>query len=164
MGTLKQPNSAAEICGDRKLKAASLLLCSALAGCASSWGNSTPSASAPPPATPAVSQAAVGGPPPTALAAEAPPPSDGVHPNQTITDWLRTSSSPKPAPGQAPGSTNVANVPHPPNSYTPSGQPYTPSAPPAYGEPQNASDASIASDTESDGVHPTQSISDLFRH
>jgi hypothetical protein len=72
----------------------------------------------------------------------------------------------------APGSSNVANVPHPPSSYTPSGQPYTPAgqtyAPPgqqpAYGAPQDAGDASAASETESDGVHPGQSITDLFRH
>jgi hypothetical protein len=163
MGTSKQPNSAA-LRDDRTLKAASLLLCSVLAGCASSWGNSAPSANSSPPTAPAVSQAAVPGPPPTALAAEEPPASDGVHPNQTITDWLRNTSSPRPAPGTAPPSATAANVPHPPSSYTPSGQPYTPSGQPAYGEPQNASDASTASDTESDGVHPTQSLSDLFRH
>jgi hypothetical protein len=166
MGTftrLKAP----ETRGDRNLKAASLVLCSVLAGCASPWGNSAPSANSSPPMTPAVSQTAVPSPPPTALAAEAPPSSDGVHPNQTITEWFRSSSS----PGSAPGSTNVANVPHPPSSYTPSGQPYTPPgqayAPPGqpgYAAPQDAGNASTASETDSNGVYPSQSISDLFKH
>jgi hypothetical protein len=168
MGTLTQPKKTAEIRGDQNLKAASLLLCSMLAGCASPWGNSAPSASSPPSIAPAVSQAAVGSPQPTALAAEEAPPSDGVHPNQTITDLFRTSSSPRPAPGPgpapAPATANAANVPHPPSSYTPSGQPYTPPAQPAYGTPQNSGDVSAASDTDSDGVHPSQSITDLFRH
>jgi hypothetical protein len=52
-------------------------------------------------------------------AASSPPPqsapvSDGAHPNQSITDLFRDSTSPP-------------NVPHPPSSYTPAGQPYSPS-------------------------------------
>ena len=163
MGTLERPNSAAETGSERTLKAASLLLCSTLAGCGSSWGNSPPSASLPPPNTPAVSQTAVPGTLAPTPAMEMVAESDGVHPNQTITDWFRRSPPPGPAPapgsapGPAPASANAANVPHPPSSYTPSGQPYTPPAQQAYGEPQDSSDA------DSDGVHPSQSISDLFR-
>jgi hypothetical protein len=161
MGKLSQPKTTAETRSERNLKAASPLLCFLLAGCASSWGNSAPSANAPPSYAPAVSQTAVPSPPPTALAAEEAP-SDGVHPNQTITNWFRTSSSPGAAPGTAQASTNP-NVPHPPSSYTPAGQPYAPPGQPAYNAPQNSGDVSAASETESDGVHPSQSITDLIR-
>jgi hypothetical protein len=158
MGWWKQPDSAAETRGDRNLKAAALLLCTALAGCASPWANPAPSANSASASTPAVSQTAVSGPPPTASATETAPISDGVHPNRSLSDLFRGSSSASSA-----SSANVANVPHPPSSYTPTGQPYTPSGQPAYGEPQNSGDASTASATDSDGVHPTQSLSDLFR-
>lgn len=154
MGPMQQPKSVAETRGDRHLQAASLVLCSVLTGCA--WGSPAPSASAPRSAAP-VSQAAVPGPPPTEQAtATAAPTSDGVHPNQSLTDLFRGSTTP---------TTRVSgNVPHPPSTYTPEGQPYTPPGQPAYGNPQNAGDAAATeSAEESDGVHPNQSLTDLFR-
>jgi hypothetical protein len=154
MGRMKQPKSVAESRGDRHLQAASLVLCSVLTGCA--WGSPAPSASAPPPTAP-VSQAAVPGPPPTEQpTATAAPTSDGVHPNQSLTDLFRGSTT---STARA-----SSNVPHPPSTYTPEGQPYTPPGQPAYGSPQNAGDAAATeSAEESDGVHPNQSLTDLFR-
>ena len=152
METLKQPNdyNATETRGNHALKAASLLLCSVLTGCASSWVNLTPSANSPPSSLPPVSEAVVPSRPPTSPATATAPLSDGVHPNQSITDLFRDPSSP-----------GSANIPRPPSSYTPTGHPYTPPGQPAFGGPQNAGDASTEPSL-SDGVHPNQSITDIF--
>ncbi len=163
--------------GGSSLNAASLLLGLALAGCSSSWGNSGQSVSPPIPAR--VDSSGPGQVP--APAAMAPPISDGVYPNQSITDLFRDSTSPGSTPvsdGVHPNqsitdlfrdSTSSAppNVPHPPSSYTPVAQPYSPPGQPVYGGPQNAAVAPAAPAAEppppSDGVHPNQSITDLFR-
>jgi hypothetical protein len=149
METLKQPNDygAAGARGRSGLNAASLLLCSVLAGCASSWRNPAPSANSPPSSwspIPSQTNNSVAGQPPS----PAPPISDGVHPNQSITDLFRDAPPPE-----------SPNVPRPPSSYTPVGQPYTPPGQPAYGAPATAS----LPPPISDGVHPNQSITDLFR-
>ncbi len=141
------------------LNAASSLLCSLLAGCASPWGNPAPSANSPPSSLSAIpgqaNNSVPGQVPP--LVATTPPISDGVHPNQSISDLFRDSPS-----------TESPSVPRPPSSYTPVGPPYSPPGQPAYGGSQ-AGGASTPSPTASsppplsDGVHPNQSISDLFR-
>jgi len=157
----KQPNNyiAAGARGrsDQSLKAASLLLCSVLAGCASSLGNPAPSANSPPSSLSTVGQAAVPGQAPTPVATT-PPISDGAHPNQSITDLFRNSPSPE------------ANVPRPPSSYTPVGQPYSAPGQPAYGASQSVAGTSTGvaaapppAPPVSDGAHPNQSITDLFR-
>jgi hypothetical protein len=148
MARLKQPNNhgTAEARGRSGLKAASLLLCSVLAGCASSWSSN-----------PSQTNNSIAGQQPSA-AAPAPPISDGVHPNQSITDLFHDTPSPV-----------SPNVPRPPSSYTPVGQPYSPPpGQPAYGASQAVATPTPAATTSSpppvsDGVHPNQSITDLFR-
>ena len=158
METLKQPNDygAAGARGRSGLNAASLLLCSVLAGCASSWRNPAPSTNSPPSSwspIPSQTNNSVAGQPPS----PAPPISDGVHPNQSITDLFRDAPPPE-----------SPNVPRPPSSYTPVGQPYSPPGQPTYGASQAVgtppSSATASSPPPiSDGVHPNQSITDLFR-
>jgi hypothetical protein len=149
MARLKQPNNhgTAEARGRSGLNAASLLLCSVLAGCASSWSSN-----------PSQMNNSIAAQPPSA-APPAPPISDGVHPNQSITDLFRDTPSPV-----------APNVPRPPSSYTPVGQPYSPPGQPAYGASQAAAAPPPSATTSasppppiSDGVHPNQSITDLFR-
>ena len=132
-----------------------LLLCCALAGCSSSAGNPGQlTANAPGPGLPPSSQANYPAPGQTAApVAAAPPISDGVHPNQSITDLFRDSTVPQ-----------SSNVPHPPSSYTPAGQPYSPPGQPIAGGPQAvAATPPPQPPPISDGVHPNQSISDIFR-
>lgn len=154
-GTLRQSTGSVSI--------ALLLLSPLLAGCSSSSSWSTPRASSqgtglPPTPT---SYTAANQPPTPVTAAR--PIADGVHPDQSITDLFRDSTSPQTA------------VPRPPSSYTPAGQPYSPPPPgqPAYDASQSAAGLPTASAAASpppetpplgsDGVHPNQSITDLFR-
>ena len=68
----------------------------------------------------------------------------------------------------------TTNMPHPPSSYTPSGQPYTPpagqpaygaaaAAPPAGSAPPPASAPAANADPATlSGAYPNQSLSDVF--
>ena len=155
-----------------------LLLCSALSGCASSWGNSPPSSLSP--ISSQGNNSASGQPP--SSSAPPPPISDGAHPNQSITDLFRDSTTTTAAapisdgahPNQSitdlfrdSSSPQTPNVPRPPSSYTPVGQPYSPPGQSANGAPQAAGSSATAATAPpppiSDGAHPNQSITDLFR-
>jgi hypothetical protein len=156
----------------------SLAVFPALAGC-SSWSNPGVAASAPPPQT--ASAAATGQPvyppPPgqpaynapryaasaTPVAAAAPSDADLAanaypYPKQSLLDAFR-------------GSTESAqpSVPHPPGTYTPANQPYSPPSgqQPANGAPAGPAPAAVAaapaSDTDSSGYpYPKRSLFDLF--
>ncbi len=150
-----------------------LALTHVLAGCSSSFSSS------PPP-----NQTAIAVPPPpngpagaASQPAYAPPPSQPVDPSANMLPYPRQSlfqSSPDP---------QVAAVPHPPGSYTPAGQPYTPppGQQPAYGAPGTApagaqpaaapavaaapaanAPAANADPTLHSGAYPSQSLFDLF--
>jgi hypothetical protein len=70
--------------------------------------------------------------------------------------------------------TPTANVPHPPSTYTPSGQPYVPpSGQPNYGAPAGAAPAAAAPASAAQpaaaapppantGPYPSQSLFDIF--
>jgi hypothetical protein len=212
MGVGKQSREFRETEGPRRgagsATAALLLLSSLLSGCSSSWSNppqsagNSPGAGLPPPAnssargqvpTPAAPAPVIsdGVHPNQSLsdlfrgsASSSPdsPISDGVHPNQSLSDLFRDSASSSPnspiSDGVHPnqslsdlfrGSASPqANVPRPPSSYTPVGQPYSPPGQPSYGASQTAPGTPTAvaaappAPSASDGVHPNQSISDLF--
>ena len=100
----------------------------------------TPTAYTPPPPAP---------PPAAQPAAANTGASNGYpYPQRTLFEW--------------PGSTQTQNVPRPPSSYTPSGQPYTPpggapgAAAPATQPPPEPESAG--------GAYPQQSLSDLFKN
>ncbi len=64
---------------------------------------------------------------------------------------------------ELPGSTQTQNVPRPPTTYTPSGEPYTPPG----GAPAAAAPATPPPPPEQEsvgGVYPQQSLSDLFKN
>lgn len=84
------------------------------------------------------------------------------YPKQSLTDYFKGSTSPQ-----------IANVPHPPSTYTASGQPYTPPpSQPAYGVPAGAVPPAAAqpaaapqpsnNSNASTGAYPSQSLFDLF--
>lgn len=136
----------------------SLAIIPALAGC-SSWSNPYATASAPPPpnaSAPAPRYAAGA----TPIAAAAPADADLAanaypYPKQSLFDNFR-------------GSTESAqpSVPHPPSTYTPVNQPYSPPpAQPAYGGPAGAAPAAAAPapNTDPSGYpYPKQSLFDPF--
>ena len=148
------------------------------------------SAAAPGPATAAVAQppaaqASTGhvdflsmfrDPPSQTTAGPAPAAATGAYPSQSLVDLFKSDSAPNSA--GAPNSTSGANtaaparnanMPHPPSTYTPSGQPYTPppgqsangtapagSVPAAAPQPANSDQAAVG------GVYPQQSIVDIM--
>jgi hypothetical protein len=128
--------------------ATSLALLPALAGCSSfsppPWGSPTPQ------------QTAVAAP---AAAPAAPPDANltGVYPSVSLIDAFKSDSPPA----------QTSNVPHPPSTYTPVGQPYAPPpGQPGYGSAPAAS-APAPPPANSDPVgsampYPQQSLSDLF--
>jgi len=161
-----------------------LAIVSALAGCSSS-SNPYPTASAPPP--PNASAAAAGQPvypPPPGPVATAPPPSAPPQDQGSSVISLRSSyvgfldkfrdppSQESPAPGST-APTQAANVPHPPNTYTPPNQPYAPPAgQQAYGgAPRYAAGATpvvAAAPADADLAanaypYPKQTLFDSFR-
>jgi hypothetical protein len=112
---------------------------------------------------PAPNQQAYAVPAPQYAAPAAPPPEEQPHitgyPNQSITDFFRGSTQPQ-----------AQTVPHPPSSYTPSGQPYPSPNQPGYGTPQNAPPAGAATAAPPSSEpqphvsgYPNQSITDVFR-
>lgn len=137
---------------------ASLALSPALAACSGYSGSGFGD-----PGTP--QQTAAAPPPGPATAAPASASATGAYPSQSIADLFRSDAAP---PAQ------TTNMPHPPSSYTPSGQPYTPPAgQPAYGAsaaappaasappPASAPAANVDPATLS-GAYPNQSLSDVF--
>ena len=94
-------------------------------------------------------------------AVAAPPASDPAvsarpYPSQSLTDFF------KGAPATAP----QTNVPRPPTTYTPSGQPYTPPGQPGYGAaPAAPPVASASADPGASGTpYPQQTLFDIFTH
>ena len=84
----------------------------------------------------------------------------GAYPSQSLFDLFK-SDAPQPA--------RNPNAPHPPSTYTPSGQPYTPpSGQPSYGASAGTAPAAAAAPANSDqpsvgGVYPQQSLIDIFQ-
>jgi len=140
----------------------SLLLWPALAAC-SSFASLSPgpnqSAAVSPPASPAVAAAQPGSMAPAPGAHDSAA-SISPYPKQSLVDLFREDSAPTP----------TANVPHPPNSYTPSGQPYVPpSGQQNYGAPAGAAPAAPAAQPAAaapppanTGPYPSQSLFDIF--
>jgi hypothetical protein len=96
--------------------------------------------------------------PPPAPPAQATPHISG-YPDQSLFDLFHGSTEPQ-----------AQTVPRPPGSYTPSAQPYSPPAQPAYGAPQapapaGATTAAASPPPEQPHIsgYPTQSIGDIFR-
>lgn len=144
-----------------------LALSHALAGCSSSFSSSpTPDSTAvavPPPPN---------GPPGAAGQPAYAPPNQPVDPSATMLPYPRRSlfqNSPDP---------QVVAVPHPPGSYTPAGQSYTPppgqqpaygtpgtapaGAQPAAAQPVAAAPAADADPALHSGAYPSQSLFDVF--
>jgi hypothetical protein len=96
----------------------------------------------------------------------------GPYPSKSLIDVFREDSAASaPAAPAATGARTVAtqnaNVPHPPSTYTASGQPYVPPAgQPNYGTPQPpAQPAPAAADAPpppTAGAYPSQSLFDIF--
>ncbi len=156
-----------------------LALSPALAGCSSSFSSSSPAANQtaaavpPPPNVPvaAAGQPAYAPPPGPVAAAPDATPDMLPYPKQSLFDF-RSSNEPQ-----------AVAMPHPPGSYTPSGQPYTPppgqpytpppgqqpaygapaGAAPAGGQPVAAATPAVDTDpTAHSGAYPSQSLFDLF--
>jgi hypothetical protein len=114
---------------------------------------------APPPRAPSA--------PGTQVTTGAPEADSMPYPKQSLVSLFQGSTSPAPNPNPNP------NMPHPPSTYTPSGQPYMPppgqqtyNPPPAAAPPAPsaqapaAPQASASSDTS--GPYPSRSLFDLF--
>ena len=138
---------------DRSLAASLplIVICLAVAGCSSFSSASNQAAAVPPnSATAAASQPA--GPDPDLM----------PYPQQSLIDVFRGSTEPQ-----------AVAMPHPPGTYTPAGQPYSPpagqaangapagSAPPA-GAPPAAAPAQASTDPSDYLPYPKQSLFDLF--
>jgi len=121
---------------------------------------------------------------PSQTTASSPPASaTGVYPSQSLVDLFKSDAAPSPAPvpnsASAPSTASASNsaaparnayMPHPPSTYTPSGQPYTPPpGQPAYGaSPAGAAPAAAPPPATSDqgaagGVYPQQTLIDIFK-
>jgi len=109
------------------------------------------------PASPAPAIRSVATAPPSAGAA----PSVGPYTQQSLSDYFRGSTS----------STQTANVPHPPSTYTPAGQPYVPPSgqlnyvvpqPPVQPAPATQAAAAPPPPPAPTGPYPSQSIFDIF--
>ena len=116
-------------------------------------------------------------PPSETTAAPPPAAATGAYPSQSLVDLFKSDSAPSSTP--APNSASAPNtaaparnayMPHPPSTYTPSGQPYTPPpGQPAYGAaPAGAAPAAAPPPANSDqtaagGVYPQQSLVDIFK-
>ncbi len=160
-----------------------LALLPVLAGCSgSSFGGPGASqmAAAPPPspAAPAVNAAL-----PQPVPAQPPEAYAGVYPSVSLVDLFKGDAASSMQPAQA------ANMPHPPSTYTPSGQPYVPAANQAYvphppgsytpsgqpypppagqqpygtaGPPAAAAPPPPSNEETVGGVYPQQSLFDIF--
>ena len=152
-------------------------------GSAAAPGPAT-AAVAQPPSAPAAAQAPANhvdflsmfrDPPSQTTAGPAPAAATGAYPSQSLVDLFKSDSAPNSA--AAPNSTSAANsaaparnanMPHPPSTYTPSGQPYTPPpGQPGYGQPAAAAPAAAPQPANSDqasvgGAYPQQSIVDIM--
>lgn len=140
-------------------------------------------AAAPPPAAQPANQGSMGHvdflsmfrDPPSQTTTPPPPGATGIYPSQSLVDLFKSNSAPSTAaapnsaaaPNTAASARN-ANMPHPPGTYTPSGQPYTPppgqpdygaapAAVPAAAPPAGSNQASVG------GVYPQQSLVDIFK-
>lgn len=97
-------------------------------------------------------------PPPNSASAAASQPSGPdpnllPYPKQSLTDVFRGSTEPQQSQAVA--------MPHPPSTYSPSGQPYTPAGQP--GAPPPAAAPAQASNNSADYLpYPKQSLIDLF--
>jgi hypothetical protein len=106
------------------------------------------------------------------------------YPQQSLSDLFKGSTdqslTPDPSGAGYPlqplissSSAQQANMPHPPPTYTPSGQPYvpppnqtayTPPQPPPAQPPAAAPAPEPANAAPSSGAYPQQSLSDLFKN